>query len=230
MGLKDPIGKIVNQWGYAKRIVGVVKDFHFQSLYESIKPCFLILTPNTNTGNFTENIAIKIKAGKEKEAIAGLQQYYQQYNPGFPFEFKFLDQDYQVLYESENRVAVLSRWFAGIAILISCLGLFGLAAFTAQKRQKEIGIRKVVGASVRNIAVLLSQDFLRLVLVSLLIAFPVAAWVMSRWLDGFAYRIQLDGGIFVVAGAAIMVITELTIGFQAFKAAVANPTKSLRAN
>jgi putative ABC transport system permease protein len=230
MGLKDPIGKIVNQWGYAKRIVGVVKDFHFQSLYESIKPCFLILTPNTNTGNFTDNIAIKIKAGKEKEAIAGLQQYYQQYNPGFPFEFKFLDQDYQVLYESENRVAVLSRWFAGIAILISCLGLFGLAAFTAQKRQKEIGIRKVVGASVRNIAVLLSQDFLKLVLVSLLIAFPVAAWVMTRWLDGFAYRIQLDGGIFVVAGLAILVITVLTIGFQAIRAAVANPTKSLRAD
>jgi putative ABC transport system permease protein len=127
-------------------------------------------------------------------------------------------------------VAVLSRWFAGIAILISCLGLFGLAAFTAQKRQKEIGIRKVVGASVRNIAVLLSQDFLKLVLVSLLIAFPVAAWVMTRWLDGFAYRIHLDAGIFVVAALAILVITVLTIGFQAFKAAVANPTKSLRAD
>jgi putative ABC transport system permease protein len=229
MGMKDPIGQIVQQWGQTKRIVGVVKDFHFQSLYESIKPCFLILAPNTSKGNFTDNIAVKIKAGKEKEAIASLQQYYRQYNPGFPFEFKFLDQGYQVLYESENRVAVLSRWFAGIAILISCLGLFGLAAFTAQKRQKEIGIRKVVGASVRNIAVLLSQDFLKLVVLSLLIAFPMASWLMTRWLNGFAYRIHLDGRIFVAAAFAILVITASTIGFQAIKAAVANPTKSLRA-
>jgi putative ABC transport system permease protein len=229
MGLQYPIGKIVQQWGQTKRIVGIVRDFHFQSLYESIKPCFLILNPATSTGDFTDNIAIKIKAGKEKEAIAGVQQYYRQYNPGFPFEFKFLDHDYQVLYESESRVGVLSRWFAGIAILISCLGLFGLAAFTAQKRQKEIGIRKVVGASVRNIAVLLSRDFLKLVAVSLLIAIPVASWVMTRWLNGFAYRIHLDGGIFVAAVAAVLVITVLAIGSQAIKAAVANPTKSLRA-
>jgi ABC-type antimicrobial peptide transport system permease subunit len=126
------------------------------------------------------------------------------------------------------RVAVLSRYFAGLAILISCLGLFGLAAFTAQRRQKEIGIRKVVGASVSNVIVMLSKDFLRLVLIAVLIAFPLSWWALSQWLNGFAYRIHIGPDVFLLAGASTLLVTFLTISFQAVKAALVNPIKSLR--
>ncbi len=226
MRLKDPIGKTVDQWGQHKRIVGVVKNFHFQSLYEEVKPCFLILSPASDV----DNIAVKLQAGKEQQAIAAIQQYYQGYNPGFPFEFRFLDQNYQSLYESENRVAVLSRYFAGVAILISCLGLFGLAAFTAQRRQKEIGIRKVVGASTASIALLLSRDFLKLVLLAIVIAFPLAGWLTDHWLSSFAYRIPVGADIFILAGATTILLTLVTISFQSINAALANPVKSLRAD
>lgn len=139
-----------------------------------------------------------------------------------------MDEDYRRLYASEQRVSVLSRYFAGTAIIISCLGLFGLAAFTAQKRQKEIGIRKVVGASVSNIAAMLSKDFLKLVLIAVIIAFPVAWWAMNEWLNDFAYRINISATVFLIAGGAIILITLLTISFQSLKAAIANPVKSLR--
>ena len=132
------------------------------------------------------------------------------------------------MYSSEEKVAVLSRYFATIAIIISCLGLFGLAAFTAQKRQKEIGIRKVVGASVNSITMMLSKDFLKLVLLAVVIAFPLAWLAMNQWLQGFAYRINIGAGVFLIAGGSIIFITLLTVTFQAIKAAVANPVKSLR--
>jgi putative ABC transport system permease protein len=154
---------------------------------------------------------------------------YQQ-TSGEPFEYKFLDGDYQALYASEQRVSLLSRYFAGLAILISCLGLFGLAAFTAQKRKKEIGIRKVVGSSVANVVLLLSKDFLKLVMISMLIAFPLAWWAMSQWLNGFAYRITINATVFLIAGTSIILITILTISFQSVKAAMMNPVKTLRAD
>jgi putative ABC transport system permease protein len=223
MGLKDPIGKIVSLWGVKKRIIGVVCDFHFESLYKRVGPAFLEYI----SGN--PEILVKIKAGSENETLGRLGRMFRQFNPGVPFAYRFLEDDYQAMYSSEQKVSILSKYFAGIAIIISCLGLFGLAAFTAQQRQKEIGIRKVVGASVRNIAVLLSQDFLKLVVLGLLIAFPVASWVMTRWLNGFAYRVPLSADVYLLAAGAILVITVLTIGVQALKAAVANPTDSLRA-
>ena len=133
------------------------------------------------------------------------------------------------LYVSENRVAVLSKYFAGLAILISCLGLFGLAAFTAQRRQKEIGIRKVVGASVSSVLVMLSKDFLKLVLIAVLIAFPLVWWVMNEWLGSFVYRIPIGADTFIIAGGSIILITLITISFKSVKAAIANPVKSLRA-
>jgi ABC-type antimicrobial peptide transport system permease subunit len=204
-------------------IVGVVKDFHFQSLHEKVKPLFIWLSPE-DTGQFMA----KIESGKEKTAIARLESLYKQFNPAFSFEYSFLDSDYQMLYASENRISVLSRYFAGMAILISCLGLFGLAAFTAQKRQREIGIRKVIGASVRNITILLSREFLQLVFIALLVAFPLAWWAMTLWLKSFAYRIPIDPGIFLIAGVSILLLTGITISFQAIKAAIANPASSLR--
>jgi predicted permease len=222
MGMKDPVGKKINLWGRDMEIAGVVRDFHFQSLHEKVKPLFIWLAPEN-----TRQFMVRIETGREKTVLGRLAILYRQFNPAFSFEYSFLDTDYQTLYVSENRISVLSRYFAGMAILISCLGLFGLAAFTARKRQKEIGIRKVVGASVRNIAVLLYGEFLRLVVIALLIAFPLAWWEMTKWLKSFAYRIPLHAGVFLIAGAFILLITTLTVGFQAIKAAVANPVNSL---
>ena len=222
MGLKDPVGKTVKLWGEPRTIVGIVKDFHFESLYQNVTPMFLKYLPQN------DNILVKIKVGTEKETLARLDNFYKQYNMGLPFEYKFLDDDYQALYASEQRVSILSRYFAGIAIIICCLGLFGLAAFTAQKRHKEIGIRKVIGASVSSVAVMLSKDFLKLVIIAVLIAFPLAWWAMHGWLQSFAYRVDIGAGIFLAAGGSIILITICTISFQAIKAAVANPVRALR--
>jgi predicted permease len=223
MGMKDPIGKRVELWGTDMQIGGVVKDFHFQSLHEKVKPLFFILAPAD-----AYRFMVKIQTGKEKTAIAQLKQLYGQFNPGFSFDYKFLDQSYQAIYTSENQVSLLSRYFAGLAILISCLGLFGLAAFTAQRRNKEIGIRKVLGATVATIVVMLSKDFLKLVGIAILIAFPLAWWMTSQWLKGFAYSIHIGPGIFIAAAVAIILITFVTISFQSVKAALADPVKSLK--
>jgi ABC-type antimicrobial peptide transport system permease subunit len=223
MGFKDPIGKTITLWGRKKVVIGVARDFHFESLYETVKPCiFQVYFQHSN-------VMVRMRAGTEQQTISRLKQVYQQFNPGIPFDYQFLDEDYQALYASEKRMAVLSRYFAGLAIIISCLGLFGLAAFTAQRRQKEIGIRKVVGATVSNIVLLLSRDFLKLVILSVLIAFPLVWWAMNKWLDAFAYRIPIGVTVFLLAGILILLITLLTISFQAIKAALTNPVKSLRA-
>jgi putative ABC transport system permease protein len=222
MGLKDPVGKTVKFWGMNKQIVGVTRDFNFESLYQTVKPCFFRMYP------IMPNIIVKIKAGTEKQTIEQIQKSYSSFNKGLAFDYKFLDDEYQALYTSENRVAVLSKYFAGLAILISCLGLFGLASFTAQRRQKEIGIRKVVGASVSSVVVMLSKDFLKLVLIAVLVAFPMLWWVMNAWLSSFAYRIPIGPDIFIIAGGSIILITLFTISFKSVKAAIANPVNSLR--
>ncbi len=223
MGLVDPIGKKVKFWGKEKEIVGVTQDFNFESLYQAIKPCFFQMFP------VMPNIIVKMKPGAEKQTIALIQKTYASFNKGLPFDFKFLDDEYQALYTSENRVEALSKYFAGLAILISCLGLFGLAAFTAQRRQKEIGIRKVIGASTTNVVVMLSSDFLKLIMVAVCVAFPLVWWVMNDWLNSFAYRIQIGAEVFFIAGSSIVAITLITISFQTIKAALANPVRSLRA-
>jgi ABC-type antimicrobial peptide transport system permease subunit len=174
------------------------------------------------------NVMVKIKGGTEKQTIAQIQKTFQSYQKGIPFDYQFLDENYNVLYAAEMRVGILSEYFAGLAILISCLGLFGLAAFTAQRRRKEIGIRKVVGASVSNVVIMLSKDFLKLILIAVVIAFPIAWWATSQWLNGFAYRIHPGAGVFLIAGLCMILITLITISFQAVKAAIANPVKSLR--
>ncbi len=222
MGLKNPIGKTVSMWDEKKQIVGIVKDYHFQSLYKKIGPAFFTYSP------INPITLVKIQSGKEQQAIASIKALYKKYNPGLDFSYAFLDDDYNKLYASEQRVAVLSKYFAGIAILISCLGLFGLAAFTAQKRQKEIGIRKVVGASISNIAAMLSTDFIKLILVALLIAIPFSWWAADKWLQSFAYRIRLNAEVFIITTIVIITITLVTISFQTIKAAIANPVKSLQ--
>ena len=223
MKLKNPVGQTVSLWGKKKQIIGVVKDFQFESMYKKVVPFFFECKHDEDGQVF-----VKIRAGQEQQTLARINSFYKQFNAGVPFEYRFLDDDYQALYASEQRVAVLSRYFAGLAIIISCLGLFGLAAFTAQKRQKEIGIRKVVGATVTNVAVMLGGDFLKLVLVAVLIAFPLSWLLMHNWLQSFAYRVDIGTGIFAAAGGSIIAITLFTISFQAIKAAVANPVRSLR--
>ncbi len=223
MKFKDPVGKTIRMWGVDRKIVGIAKNFHFESVHEHIKPFAIRLEPL-----LTNSIIAKIKAGSEMATLGRLQNLYKKINPGFSFNYRFMDQDYQAIYVGEKRVATLSKYFAGLAIVISCLGLFGLAAFTAQRRQKEIGIRKVIGASATDIAAMLSKDFLKLVVLAILIAFPLSRWAMNEWLNDFAYRVNIGAGIFLIAGVSIILITLLTISFQSIKAAIANPVKSLR--
>ena len=220
--LTNPVGKMLRLNDNPVQVIGVVKDFHFESMHSEIKPSYIALVPQRNT------VVISINRNNQQATINAIQRLYESFNPGFPFTFNFLDEAYQQQYESETRVSALSKYFAGLAIIISCLGLFGLAAFTAQKRRKEIGIRKVVGASVTNITAMLSKDFLVLVAISLLIAFPLSWWLMYNWLQSFAYRITITPFVFVITGCSVVLITILTIGFQSVKAAIANPVKSLR--
>ena len=222
MELKDPVGATVRFYGVERRVIGVVGDFHFESMHESIKPAFLYLFKGEGT------VLARIRQDNQRNTLASIEKLYKRYNPGFPFTFNFLDEAYQKQYEAEARTATLSGYFAGLAIIISCLGLFGLAAFTAQKRRKEIGVRKVIGASVMNITTMLSKDFLRLIFISLAIAFPLSWWLMSNWLESFAYRVSLTPNVFVFSGITVILITFFTISSQAIKAAVANPVKSLR--
>jgi ABC-type antimicrobial peptide transport system permease subunit len=223
MGLEEPIGKVVKLWNKEMEIVGVVKDFHFQSLHETVKPLFFFLNPER-----TNNIVLKIKAGTDNQVIKGLLDLHKVYNPGFPLDYQYLDQEYQAQYVAENRVSILSKYFAGLAILISCLGLFGLASFTAERRIKEIGIRKVLGASEWKIMELLSGDFAKMILASIVLALPLSYFITKNWLDSFAYHIDLEWWYFIGAGAMTMLIALLTVSFQSVKAALMNPVESLR--
>jgi ABC-type antimicrobial peptide transport system permease subunit len=222
MGLKDPVGKTIKLWGKDYKIVGVTQNFHFQSLYEKVKPCFIRLNPSGG------NVLVKIKAGKEREAIEQIGKFYQEYNAGLTFDYKFLDEDYQALYAAENRVAVLSRYFASIAIIISCLGLLGLAAFTAERRRKEIGIRKVLGSGDFGIVRLLSREFMQMVFAAILIALPVSYLIAKNWLNDFAFAIELQWWFFAAAGLAAFLIAGLTIATQTLRAARINPIQTLR--
>jgi putative ABC transport system permease protein len=224
MGLKKPIGTPIRMWDKDMTIVGVVKDFHISSLHEAIVPLVFRYDPSG-----AGLVIAKIKPGSEKETLSRIETLYKRYNAGSPFEYSFLDDEYRAQYVSEERISVLAQYFAGLAVLIMCLGLFGLAAFNAEVRTKEIGIRKVLGATTGAVVILLSKDFFKLVVISVLIAFPLGWWAMNKWLSGFIYKIDLGPGMFVVALIAILVITILTISFQSIKAAVANPAQSLKA-
>ena len=223
MGLDDPIGEVISIGQTELEIIGVTKNFHFRSLHEEVGPLFFVLRPS-----WTHQVVAKIEAGKERGTIDRLQEFYQVYNPGYSFNYQFLDEDYQALYAAEQRVATLSKYFAGIAILISCLGLFGLAAFTAERRLKEIGIRKILGASSFSIVCRLSGDFTRMVLVAIFIALPISYFVAQRWLQDFAFSIDLEWWYFAGAGLAALLIAWFTVGLQTVKAARVNPVECLK--
>ncbi len=222
-GLKDPIGKTITVWGKKRQIIGVLKDFNNTSLYEPVQPSIFFLDPNDAGMMF-----VKLKPKETREGLASLAAIFNSVLPDFPLHYDFIEEEYAENYKSEKLTGALTYYFALISIILSCLGLFGLATFMAKQRKKEIGIRKVLGASVTNITTLLSLDFLRLILISIAIASPIAYYLMYNWLLDFAYRIELQLWVFVLAGLLTILITILTIGFQAIKTAMDNPTKSLR--
>jgi ABC-type antimicrobial peptide transport system permease subunit len=223
MGLKDPIGKTVKLWGEDLQIVGVVEDFHYESLHENVKPVFFRLAPED-----TYIVMTRLVAGREKDALEQIQKLYMKFNPGFSFEYTFLDSEYQAQYAAEQRVAILSKYFAVLAIFISCLGLFGLAAFTAERRLKEIGIRKVLGSSELGIIFLLSSDFTRMVVLAVIIAIPASYLLITYWLSSFAFHIPLTWWYFALGGLAALLTAWITVGTQAIKAARINPAKCLK--
>jgi putative ABC transport system permease protein len=223
MGVKDPVGKRFTFHGMNGTIVGVVKDFHFKNLSEKIEPIILFHWPL-----WREKMYVRTTAGDAPKAIAAAEKIWNQYNPGYPFAYSFMDEEFNRMYQTDQTVGNLFNLFAAIAIVISCLGLFGLAAFTAEQRTKEIGIRKVLGASVNNIVLLLSAAFVRLVLLAFIIATPIAWYAMRQWLENFAYSIDISPWVFAVAGFIALLIAFLTVSWQAVKAALMNPVKSLR--
>lgn len=226
LNYKDPIGRNFTMWGRKGKIVGILKDFHFRSLHEPIYPLIVRLREKEDYGS----ILIRTKAGQTKEAIASIEKLCKELNPKFTVSYQFSDQEYKKQYQNEQVISKLSDAFAGLAIFISCLGLLGLAMFTAEQRTREIGIRKVLGASVGSLFTLLSQEFIVLVLIALVIASPVAWWVMSRWLTT-QYHYHMETAwwwIFLLAGVVAIVITLITVSFQSAKVALTNPIKSLR--
>lgn len=219
---EEAIGENVKLWGkHDLQIIGVVKDFHFESIHAKVDPAFFRMSD-------TWRLAIRLQTGQELEAMNQIQALYEQFAPGFIFDPKFMDEGYQKLYNGEQRIGTLSSYFAGLAILISCLGLFGLAAFTAERRLKEIGIRKVLGASASQIVIMLSMDFTKQVLIAILFAMPVAYYFMNEWLESFAYTIDLSPWIFASAAILSLLIAWLTVGSHALRAAHINPSQCLK--
>ncbi len=222
---EDALGKDFRYGGRKGQIAGIVNDFHFESLHQRMLPMVFMMSPTDGGYN---NLSIKIAGNNVSAALAHIEHTWKKFLPETPYDYNFLDGSYDSLYESENKQRTIFTIFSCIAIFIACLGLLGLSAFAISQRIKEIGIRKVMGASVGNIVGLLSKDFLRLVVIAAIIAFPVAWIAMSKWLEDFAYRIDIPWWVFIIAGIIAALVAFTTISFQAMKAATANPVKSLR--
>jgi len=220
---QEAVGRNFDQWGRKGKIIGVVKDFHFKSLQEEIKPLSMRIEPNG-----CGLVSIKVSENNLPATIAAIENKWNTLIPARPFSYSFLDESFEEQYKSEQRFGKLFLNFSILAIIISCLGLLGLASYSTMQRTREIGIRKVLGATVPNIVNLLSKDFLKLVGVAVVIASPIAWYAMHKWLQDFAYRIPISWWIFVIAAAAATVIAVITVSFQAIKAAVSNPVISLR--
>ncbi|HMH21513.1 MAG TPA: ABC transporter permease [Puia sp.] len=224
MGLKNPVGETVRWFGRPLTIVGVIKDMIVESPYAPVRPFFFYMA------EYSRNcVIVKINPNAStSEALSKIKTVFSKYNPAQPFEYRFADEDYAKKFSDEEQIGKLAGFFTALAIFISCLGLFGMASFMAEQRTKEIGVRKVLGASVFTLWRLLSKDFIALILISLLIAIPVAYYFMSNWLEHYQYRPQLSWWIFAASGIGAIVITILTVSYQSVKAALMNPTKSLR--
>ncbi|MEO1451893.1 MAG: FtsX-like permease family protein, partial [Bacteroidota bacterium] len=223
MGFEDPVGQIITVWGDEGPVVGVMGDFHIASLYQAIDPVVFKMSPEGEWILF-----VRPTPGKTREALAHMESVYSEMNPAFPFEYRFLDERYAEMYESEETLSSLANVFAMVAIFISCLGLLGLAAYTAERRTREIGIRKVLGASVSEIMVLLSRDFTLLVLLASIIALPLSLWAANQWLETFEFTASIPWWIYALAGFTGLGIAWLTVSYQALRAARANPIEALK--
>ena len=223
-GIKNIIGAIITWNSRPLHVIGIVKDMLMESPYTPVKPTIFMMDPN-----WAGTITIRMKPGiPVKDALSKIESVFKKYNPGSPFDYKFTDEEYGKKFSDEERIGNLATFFAVLAIFISCLGLFGLASFVAEQRTKEIGIRKVLGASIPSIWKMLSTDFLILVIIACFIAIPLAWYYLHQWLQQYVYRTEISWWVFVVSAVGAMIITLLTVSFQAIKAAVANPVKSLR--
>ncbi len=223
MGMEDPIGKILKYREISGPIIGVVNDFHISSLYENIGPLII-----ANLPQFTRLTMLRIDPGHNEEVLASLGETFAAFSEGVPFRYDFLDERYMQMYRNEQRTGSIAWWFALVAMIISCLGLLGLSAFVAEQKTKEIGIRKVLGASIYNVVMMLSLKFLRWVVLALLLALPLSWMLMESWLTRFAYRIGLSWWIFLVTGGIIIGLALITVGVLSLKAALANPAESLQ--
>lgn len=228
-GIKDPVGKNFASWNKKGTIVGIIKNTNFKSLHQQVNPqVYHVLNDLRPGAELNTAMLLKINGTNQRDALAFVGDTWEQFNPNTPFEYHFLDQEYEKLYLADRRTRTVINYFSGLAILIACLGLYGLAAFTAEKRRKEIGIRKTLGANIETILSTFTGDFAKLVLVANLIAWPVAWYAMHRWLQNFAYHIDMTIWPFVLAGITALVIALLTVSWQAVRAATANPVESLR--
>ncbi len=223
MGLENPVGETVNLWGEDRKVIGVAKDFHMNSIHQVVEPMFFRIVDIR-----LPFVMVRISPGQDAAVLDRLESYYSEFNPGFSLDYRFVDQAYASLYVAEERVSLLSRYFAGLAILISCLGLLGLATYSAERRTKEIGVRKVLGASSSQLVWILSKEFTQVVLIGILIALPVSYLLMQEWLSGFAYRIELSGGVFILAGLLALLIAWMTVGLRTYYATRVNPAQCLR--
>lgn len=223
MGMEQPLGQKLEFWGATGQIIGLARDFHLSSLHEAIAPLILYLSRDGKTGN----LYVRTEAGRTQEAIAGLQALHRRIAPDYPFAYSFLDEEYSRMYQSETAIGKLAFYFAAIAILLSCIGLFGLSAFTTARRTKEISIRKVVGASIPNILALLFQDFLKLVLIGFAISIPLAWYLLSSWLEGFAYQAGIGIQLFLATAGLMVLIAWLAVSYHAIRAARVNPAEVL---
>jgi putative ABC transport system permease protein len=220
---EEALGKRVVYGGREGRVVGIVKDFHFESLHQNIVPIIFFINP----GRFNV-VSIRIAAGHLNPTLEFIRTRWQELRPNYPFIPRFVDEQFDVQYRSDERLGEIFGIFAGLAVVIACLGLLGLAAFVSEQRTKEIGVRKVLGSSVGGIVVLLSKDFARLVAIGFVVAIPLVYYGMDQWLDSFAYRVDISGLSFVLAGVAALLIALGTVSYHAVKAALSNPVEALR--
>ena len=219
MGIQLPVGKKVEDL----KIIGVIKDFNFTSLHSQISPLIIYCDPNE-----IKQLLVRIKPGDVSQTIKSLETEWNKIAPEFPFDYSFLDEQINKQYKSDIRVGNVINTFSLLALFIACLGMFGLASFTAEQRTKEVGIRKILGASVDSIVFTLIGDFLKWIVLANVIAWPIAWYVINKWLQNFAYRIDISWWMFLLSGGVALLIAILTVSFQAIKAATANPVKSLR--
>ncbi|MEL7119280.1 MAG: FtsX-like permease family protein [Bacteroidota bacterium] len=222
MGLEHPVGQYVTQWRTRKQIIGVVENFHFESLYANVEPCFIQFSDDG------ENILVRLRGGNEKSGVDEISNLFAEYNPGVAFEYQFVDEQYRTFYKSETKIAQLSIFATALAIVISCLGLLGLIIFSAERRKKEIGIRKVLGASVFNLSQLITWEFIKIITLAVVIAAPVAYFIASRWLEHFAYHIDLNIWYFVFAGGLTLLLSWIIMSIQTIRAASVNPITVLK--